>query len=85
MSDLVLRTTSKATVARYRAADKMHRLVSRLRSESGQDMIEYAGVLVIVALIVGGVAALFTNGGALASTITTAITKAVDTITGTKS
>lgn len=58
MSDLILRSTSRARVARHSAKQALvrgaRRTLDRLRrDEDGQDMIEYAGVVVVVAVLIG--------------------------------
>lgn len=57
MSDLVVRGAAHMSVARYRLVDGFvsyaQGVVERTRREqSGQDMVEYAGVLVIVAALI---------------------------------
>ncbi len=61
MSNLMLRTASRSTVelhaAAQRLADYMHRAVERLgREQTGQDMVEYAGVLLVVSVIISLIA-----------------------------
>jgi hypothetical protein len=62
MSNLMLRTASRSTVelhdAVQRLANYMHRAVARVqREQTGQDMVEYAGVLLVVSVIIAAVAA----------------------------
>lgn len=60
MSDLILRTSVKAVTVRDRAVTSLQSALLRLRdSESGQDMIEYVGVLVVVAAVIIGVLGIF--------------------------
>jgi Flp pilus assembly pilin Flp len=61
MSNLMLRTASRSTVelhaAAQRLADYMHRAAERLqREQTGQDMVEYAGVLLVVSVIISLIA-----------------------------
>ena len=64
MSDIVLHTAAKASTVPTRVAHGVRRAVQRLREEErGQDMVEYAGVLLVVAIVVVGVAAAISNGG----------------------
>lgn len=56
MSNLVLMGASRVAVARYRVVEALvgygQDVVARARREqSGQDMVEYAGVLIVVAAI----------------------------------
>lgn len=62
MSDLILRSSTRVQLAGYSATEAIvdfsRRAVERLKSEqTGQDMVEYAGVVVIVAIIIGLVVA----------------------------
>jgi Flp pilus assembly pilin Flp len=62
MSDLILHIATRAQVARYSAVQAISATAGRAyqrftREQSGQDMVEYAGVLLIVALIIAAVAA----------------------------
>jgi len=62
MSNLMLRTASRSSVelhaAVQRLAEYMHRAVARVqREQTGQDMVEYAGVLLVVSVIIAAVAA----------------------------
>lgn len=62
MSQLVLHIASSARVARRSAAGTLaacaRRTYERLtREQTGQDMVEYAGVLLVVALIIAAVVA----------------------------
>lgn len=61
MSNLMLRTASRSQVelhaAVQRLADYMHRTVERVqREQTGQDMVEYAGVLLVVSVIISLIA-----------------------------
>jgi len=61
MSNLMLRTASRSTVelhaAVQRLADYMHRAAARVqREQTGQDMVEYAGVLLVVSVIISLIA-----------------------------
>lgn len=59
MSDLILRTTTRAEIARYNITQTLRAAVERVAGEEhGQDLVEYAGILVIVAGIVAAVVAL---------------------------
>jgi hypothetical protein len=51
MPDIVLHTEAKVESVKDATADRLSRVAARLREEGGQDMIEYAGVLVVVAII----------------------------------
>jgi Flp pilus assembly pilin Flp len=63
MSDLILRTSVKAVCTRDRAVDSLRNVLLRLRdNESGQDMIEYIGVLVVVAAVIVGALGIFDTG-----------------------
>jgi hypothetical protein len=67
MSDLILRSTTRAKVARHCAktalVDFSRRTAERLnREQTGQDMVEYAGVLVIVAIIIMAVVGIADSG-----------------------
>ena len=78
MSDLVIRATTSAQVTLYRLPAQLaayaRRAVDRLeREQTGQDLIEYAGILVVVAAVI---VALIT----LEPHIKTAITTAVNSI-----
>lgn len=57
MSDVVLRTVTRSQVAvhcaRYRLGVLARRAGRRLAEQKGQDLIEYGGVLAIIALIIG--------------------------------
>ncbi len=77
MSDLMLRTAVNTRITAYTAADALARqasaAVERLRREqTGQDLVEYGGVLLVVALIIG---ALITTGipGHIASLVKSAV------------
>lgn len=80
MSDLVIRATTSAHLTRYRAPQKLaacaRRAADRLqREQTGQDLIEYAGILVVVAAIIVALIA-------LEPTISNAISNAVKSILG---
>jgi Flp pilus assembly pilin Flp len=82
MSDLILRSASRAQVARHTASQMLvafaHGLVERCRrEETGQDMVEYAGVLVIVAAIIGAV---FLGASGIGQSIVTHIGNEIDKI-----
>jgi len=62
MSQLVLHIASRARVARHSAAETFATCANRTfkrfaREQTGQDMVEYAGVLLVVALIIAAVVA----------------------------
>jgi Flp pilus assembly pilin Flp len=62
MSNLMVRTASRSQVelhaAAARLADYLHKAVARVqREQTGQDMVEYAGVLLVVSVIIAAVAA----------------------------
>lgn len=62
MSNLMLRTASRSQVelhaAAARLADYMQKAVARVqREQTGQDMVEYAGVLLVVSVIIALIAA----------------------------
>jgi Flp pilus assembly pilin Flp len=66
MSQLILNIVTRARVARYSVADAItasaHHAARRAfervtREQTGQDMVEYAGVLLVVAIIVAAVVA----------------------------
>jgi Flp pilus assembly pilin Flp len=81
MSNLILRSASRAQAAHDTASQMLvsyaQGLVERLRREqTGQDMVEYAGVLLIVAAIIAGALALANGiGQTIAHDITTEIGK----------
>jgi Flp pilus assembly pilin Flp len=80
MSDLVLRTSSKTHVALYNAAQTVvalaHTAAERFRREqTGQDLVEYAGIIVLVAAII---AAIGVSG--LGQTIGTDIKNAINSV-----
>ncbi|MFZ0039839.1 MAG: hypothetical protein WAK93_00905 [Solirubrobacteraceae bacterium] len=52
-------------------------MLDRARDERGQDMVEYAGVLIVVAAIVVVVAS---DGGSIAHWITSGVSKEINTI-----
>ncbi len=84
MSQLILHIASRARVARRSAAETFaavaHRTYQRVtREQTGQDMVEYAGVLLVVALIIAAVVATH-----LDTTISTAVTNLVNDITSGK-
>ena len=58
MSDLIIRTAACATVVRHIVTEQLARSVQTAaarfgREEAGQDLIEYAGIVVLVAAIIG--------------------------------
>ena len=59
MSDVVLRTVTRSQVAVYSARHRLgalaRRAAGRLGEQRGQDLIEYGGVLAIIALIIGAI------------------------------
>ena len=55
------------------------RVLARVGAERGQDMVEYAGVLIVVAAIVLVVAG---DGGSIAHWITSGISKEINNIFG---
>ena len=80
MSDFILRKTAVAQVALYSAANMLasyaHQAAERARREqTGQDLIEYGGVLAIIALVIG---ALYATG--FWTTVSSAITGAASSI-----
>jgi Flp pilus assembly pilin Flp len=84
MSDLILRTSVKASVARDRAISSLESALVRLRdNESGQDMIEYIGVLVVVAAVIVGVLGIFDSS--FFSSLGTHITDQLNKIFGSSS
>ena len=61
MSDLMLRTATRSRIelraAARRLADYAHRAAERVqREQTGQDMVEYAGVLLVVSVIIALIA-----------------------------
>ncbi len=82
MSDLILRSATRTELVRYRAAeaivDYARRVVQRARAEqTGQDMVEYAGVLVVVAVLIGAVAGVI---GGVAGPLVADINKAITSV-----
>jgi Flp pilus assembly pilin Flp len=80
MSDLIIRTAARAAVARQSVAEQLVRSVQRAaarlgREEAGQDLIEYAGIIVLVAAIIG---ALITLN--IPSKVETAVSNAITKI-----
>lgn len=62
MSDLILRTTVTARVTASGAVGALARLANKAavrfrREQTGQDLVEYGGVLLVVALIIGAIIA----------------------------
>jgi Flp pilus assembly pilin Flp len=55
MRDPILRVTTRAhvalTAARHEFPERLARLASALRDDAGQDIVEYGGILVLVAAI----------------------------------
>jgi phosphoribosylcarboxyaminoimidazole (NCAIR) mutase len=80
MSDIVLRTTARTQVA---AVDLAHRLAQHFsevaerarRGESGQDVIEYAGMVILVCGIIFALTQL-----PIAGTVKSSIKNALDSI-----
>lgn len=85
MSDLILRNTVRAQSTLHSipsaARTLCHRAAERFRREqTGQDMVEYGGVLLVVAIIVAAVAA-----SPIGTTISTNVTTLVnDVFSGTR-
>ncbi|MFZ0039841.1 MAG: hypothetical protein WAK93_00915 [Solirubrobacteraceae bacterium] len=82
MSDLMLSSAVRAQVARVNLVQTLvgyaNHVVERAhREQTGQDMVEYAGVLIVVAAIVLAVA---TQGSQIAGFITSGISKEVNSI-----
>jgi Flp pilus assembly pilin Flp len=79
MSDVVLRTVTRSQVAAYSARHRLgvlaRRVTRRLGDQTGQDLIEYGGVLAIIALIIG---AIFATG--FWSTVRDTITNTINSI-----
>jgi hypothetical protein len=79
MSDVVLRTVTRSQVAvsfaRHRLGVLARRVTGRLGEQRGQDLIEYAGVLAIIALIIG---AIFATG--FWNTVRDAVTNTINSI-----
>jgi Flp pilus assembly pilin Flp len=79
MSDVVLRTVTRSQVAVYSARHRLgvlaRRVARRLEDQTGQDLIEYAGVLAIIALIIG---AIFATG--FWNTVRDAVTNTINSI-----
>lgn len=62
MSDLILRTAVKTRVSAHDMAGALVRRVGAAagrfrREQTGQDLVEYGGVLLVVALIIGAIIA----------------------------
>jgi Flp pilus assembly pilin Flp len=82
VSDLILRTATRAQVELHDApralASGARRSLARLRREqTGQDMIEYAGVLLVVAIIIAAVV-----GSPIGSIISNGVTSLVSDVLG---
>lgn len=80
MSDLILRTAVKTRITAYSAASALAcgatKAAARFRREqTGQDLVEYGGVLLVVALIIGAIIAT-----SLPSHIANLIKSAVDNV-----
>ncbi len=80
MSDLILRTTTRTQVAATSFSTALaayaRRATERLgREQTGQDLVEYAGVILIVSVIIAAVV-----GSGLASTISGGISKLVSDV-----
>ncbi|HJS95833.1 MAG TPA: hypothetical protein VJ741_16330 [Solirubrobacteraceae bacterium] len=85
MSDLILRTATRSRIERHAAVQRLveyaHRAVERFqREQTGQDMVEYAGVLLVVSVIIALIAA----SGAW-STLSSAISTLISDVTSGKS
>lgn len=81
MSDLILHLVTRARVARHSAAQTLaagaHQAYDRFtREQTGQDMVEYAGVLLVVAIIIAAVVA-----SPIGSMVSDAVTSLVSSIT----
>lgn len=75
MSDIVLSAASKTQVTLHDLQRTLARAATRLqRNESGQDLIEYAGILAVVAIIIAALIAVAPN---VASAITSAVGKII--------
>jgi Flp pilus assembly pilin Flp len=62
MSDLILRTATRSRIelraVAHRLAESAGRAVRRFqREQTGQDMVEYAGVLLVISVIIAAVSA----------------------------
>ncbi|MBV8999717.1 MAG: hypothetical protein JO304_11690 [Solirubrobacterales bacterium] len=62
MSDLILRTATRSRIelrsVAQRLAESAGRAVTRFqREQTGQDMVEYAGVLLVISVIIAAVSA----------------------------
>lgn len=62
MSDLILRSAVKTRLTAYGAASGLVRRAQKAaarfrREQTGQDLVEYGGVLLVVALIIGAIIA----------------------------
>ena len=80
MSDLILRTAVKSRVTAHGAASALARLANaaavRLqREQTGQDMVEYGGIMLVIAVIIG---AMVTTG--LPGHIVSLVKSAVDNV-----
>jgi Flp pilus assembly pilin Flp len=79
MSDLMISTASRAQVAIYSITNKLaehaRATARRVEEQTGQDMIEYAGVLLIVVAIIAAVISLH-----LETKVSNAVSKAVSQI-----
>jgi Flp pilus assembly pilin Flp len=84
MSDIIVRSTARARVERHQFAAGLaefgrrtvQRAVDRFqREQTGQDMVEYAGVVLIVALIIGAV---FASG--IGNTISSGLSSLVNDV-----
>lgn len=85
MSDLMLQTAVKTRVTAQQAAGALaqlaHAAAARLqREQTGQDLVEYGGILLVIALIIGAV---ITTG--LPSHIADLVKSAVDNVFGGRS
>jgi Flp pilus assembly pilin Flp len=79
MSDFIIRSHIKLQNISRAMVSAMNDAAERLRREDGQDLVEYGGLLILVAAIIG---ALFAAG--IVSDFTTYVKPAVKTIFTTK-
>jgi hypothetical protein len=79
MSDVMIHTHIKLQSLSRAMAAGLAEVVERVRSEDGQDLVEYGGLLILVAAIIG---ALLSAG--IVSDFTSYVTPAVKTIFGAK-
>lgn len=79
MSDIVLHTAVKVQTAQASAIEYTKRAIQRMRDEEGQGALEYVGLIVVVAIIIGAVLAIIPN---LAGKISQEINHIVTSILG---